>query len=254
MQEELVSALAEVSRLTADLASHQQSQVGKPSFSSSEEERSQVMKFLFNLQRSGITNMMAADEFVKKRFGFSTAKSQDFLFDYIDNYNELEAKYGMPAIQVEAVQQVAAVKKRKGPKPYSEMTPEELAEVKAKKSQAKSVTVSSSELIETPAEPVVAQPVAQPVAQLVAEPLAQPLIKSEPTKKKIIVKLAKKQDGEVKPKGVLIWNAFMQTVKAEMSVSLGGAEPSYNDVVKKSQELKEAEPEAYKLFSDNWSA
>jgi len=226
MQEELVSALAEVSRLTADLASQQQ--FTKPFFASSEEERDQVMKFLFNLQKSGITNMMAADEFVKKRFGFSTAKSQDFLFEFIDNYSELEAKYTKPVAVVEEV----VAKKRKGPKPYSEMTPEELAEAKAKKSKVKPMVEPLTEAV------TVAEPMAEPVA--------------EPKQKKTIVKLAKKVDGEIKPKGVLIWNAFMNIVKAEMTVA-GSPEPSYNEVVKKAQEQKEADPESYKLFSENWS-
>ena len=221
-----MSALAEVSRLTADLASQQQ--FTKPFFASSEEERDQVMKFLFNLQKSGITNMMAADEFVKKRFGFSTAKSQDFLFEFIDNYSELEAKYTKPVAVVEEV----VAKKRKGPKPYSEMTPEELAEAKAKKSKVKPMVEPLTEAV------TVAEPMAEPVA--------------EPKQKKTIVKLAKKVDGEIKPKGVLIWNAFMNIVKAEMTVA-GSPEPSYNEVVKKAQEQKEADPESYKLFSENWS-
>ena len=75
--------------------------------------------------------------------------------------------------------------------------------------------------------------------------------------KKTILKLKKTpspEGQEVKPKGVLIWNSFMKTVKAEMQTVAGGEEPSYDDVRKKAQEMKEADPESYKLFSDNWTA
>ena len=232
MQEELVSALAEVSRLTADMAQQSQPSTGKPFFSSSEEEREQVMRFLFNLQKSGITNMMAADDFINKRFGFIKAKCQEYLFDYIDNYTELEVMYSKPKVEALEVSVAAiASKKRKGPKPYAEMTPDELAEVKAKKAmrEASKGTI----------EPVEAT---GPVA---------------PIKKKTILKskkLATPSGEESKPKGVLIWNAFMNTVKDEMMKTSGSTdEPSYNDVLKKAQEEKEAEPESYRLFAENWS-
>jgi len=232
MQEELVSALAEVSRLTTDMAQQSQPSTGKPLFSSSEEEREQVMRFLFNLQKSGITNMMAADDFINKRFGFIKAKCQEYLFDYIDNYTELEVIYSKPKVEALEVSVAAiASKKRKGPKPYAEMTPDELAEVKAKKAmrEASKGTI----------EPVEAT---GPVA---------------PIKKRAILKSKKlaTPSGEVsKPKGVLIWNAFMNTVKDEMMKTSGSTdEPSYNDVLKKAQEEKEAEPESYRLFAENWS-
>jgi len=223
MQEELVSALAEVSRLTTDIAKSQElySSVVKTVFASSEEEKGQVMRFLFNLQKSGITNMMAADDFIQKRFGFAKVKCQDYLFIYIDNYTELEAVYMNPKALVDTSIVVAAAKKRKGPKPYSEMSPEELAEAKAKKAISKQVDSD------------------QTVPQL----------------KKTVLKIKKTpvKSDEPKPKGVLIWNAFMNTVKAEMIQADSAVEPSYNDIMKKSQELKEADPESYKLFSENWT-
>jgi hypothetical protein len=232
MQEELVSALAEVSRLTADMAQQSQPSTGKPFFTTCEEEREQVMRFLFNLQKSGITNMMAADDFIQKRFGFVKAKCQEYLFDYIDNYTELEALYSKP--KAEAVESVVATivpKKRKGPKPYSEMTPEEVAEVKAKKAMRQE-SKGTIYPVET------------------TEPAT--VVKTKITLKS--KKLAKPSGEETKPKGVLIWNAFMNTVKAEMmKVSGDNAEPSYNDVLKKAQEEKEAEPESYRLFAENWS-
>lgn len=232
MQEELVSALAEVSRLTGDMAKQSQPVAGKAFFSTSEEERDQVMRFLFNLQKSGITNMMAADDFIQKRFGFVKAKCQEYLFDYIDNYTELEAMYSRPKAEVVEVQNSSIVsKKRKGPKPYAEMTPDELAEVKAKKA-LREASKGTLEPIETTGP-------------------------AEPLKKKIILKskkLTTSPGGEPKPKGVLIWNAFMETVKADMmKVSGDSVEPPYNDVLKKAQEEKEAEPESYRLFAENWS-
>ena len=233
MQEELVSALAEVSRLTTDMTQAQNSQcdIDKPSFSSSEEEKAQVMRFLFNLQKIGVTNMLAADEFIQKRFGFMKAKCQDYLFDYIDNYTELEALYSKPKVEApEAAVAAIMLKKRKGPKPYSEMSPEEIAEAKAKKAIR-----DSSKTLDT-------------VSVGTTEPVA--------SKKKTILKSKKltiPSGEEPKPKGVLIWNAFMNTVKDEMMKISGNIEPSYNDVLKKAQEEKEAEPESYRLFSENWS-
>ena len=229
MQEELVSALAEVSRLTTDIAKSQEvyASVAKHSFASSEEEKEQVMRFLFNLQKSGITNMMAADEFIQKRFGFAKAKCQDYLFNSIDNYTELEALYSKPKTVVDNSIVVAAAKKRKGPKPYSEMTPEELAEAKAKKA------------IRDSSKPAEGDQVVSDVAS---------------TTKKTVLKVKKVKSDEPKPKGVLIWNAFMNTVKAEMMQEDCAVEPSYNDIMKKAQEMKEADPESYKLFSENWAA
>jgi len=233
MQEELVSALAEVSRLTSDMAHVQQHSTTTTFFNTSEEERAQVMRFLFNLQKSGVTNMMAADDFINKRFGFVKAKCQEYLFDFIDNYSELEAIYSKATVEITETPASGTVasKKRKGPKPYAEMTPEELAEVKAKKAmrEASKGTIDAVETTGTVA----------------------------PIKKKTILKskkLTAPNGEETKPKGVLIWNAFMNMVKDEMmKVSQDGIEPSYNDILKKAQEEKEAEPESYRLFSQNWS-
>jgi hypothetical protein len=218
MQEELALALTEVSRLTSDMALakvNQETHMLKPSFSTTEEERDQVMRFLFNLQKSGITNMMSADDFIQKRFGFVKAKCEEYLFNFIDNYTEFEAMYSKPK-EVP----VSIAKKRKGPKPYSEMTAEELADAKARKANR------------------------DPKVELVPVDV--------PVSKKTVIKLKKKAE-EPKPKGVLIWNAFMNTVKAEMMQTDTTIEPSYNDIIKKAQELKESDPDSYKLFSDNWA-
>ena len=245
MQEELVSALAEVSRLTADMAKNQEVSLAKAFFASSEEEKDQVMRFLFNLQKSGITNMMAADEFIQKRFGFAKATCQNYLFEFIDNYTELEAVYSKPKPVVDSPV-VVATKKRKGPKPYSEMTPEELAEAKAKKAvRDASKSNEGSVTGEPTGEPTAGEPTA-------GEPAAGEHLASGVKKTVLKIKKAAKSE-EPKPKGVLIWNAFMNTVKAEMMQGDNTVEPSYNDVMKKAQEMKEADPESYKLFSENWT-
>jgi len=234
MQEDLVIALSELSRLTGEMEKMQQlAQPVRSTFASSEEERAQVMRFMFNLQNSGITNMFSSDEYLQKRFGFTKSRAQDYLFDYIDNYSELCKTYSVEKVEAQVPKneliESAPPKKRKGPKPYSEMTPEELAEAKAKKQKK----TGETRILPDPADdraPVVP--------------------------KKTILKLKKTsspEGGEVKPKGVLIWNSFMKTVKDEMQAAADGKEPSYDDVRKKAQELKEADPESYKLFSDNWS-
>ncbi len=240
MQEELVSALAEISRLSSDMTKNQQSTVAVKQFiPSSEDEREQVMRSLFNLQRSGITNMMASDDYIQRRFGFTKEKSQDYLFYYIDNYPELEEKYFKPrgdSVDTSSVS-TGGHKKRKGPKPYAEMTPEELAEAKEK---AQARARSKIEKVDQPVSPL--------------EATSEVVI----PRKRTVIRLKKITDPdqevhEPKPKGVLIWNAFMNTVKLEMMQGNNGEEPSYNTVMKKAQELKEADPISYKLFADNWA-
>ena len=235
MHEELVSALAEISRLQDDMTKNQQPSVeAKPFIPSSEEEREKVMRSLFNLQRSGITNMMAGDDYIQKRFGFTKEKSQDYLFYYIDNYPELEEQYSKPkgdSVDGSSVS-TGGQKKRKGPKPYAEMTPDELAEAKLR---AAARVRAKAEKVDEPAAETAA--VEAPVV----------------ARKKTVIRLKKPDTQEPKPKGVLIWNAFMNTVKAEMMQEANGVEPSYNDIMKKAQELKEADPISYKVFTDNWA-
>ena len=229
MQEELVSALADVNSLRSDMIKSQEST--RQPFVPSEDERDSVRRFLFNLQRSGMTNMIAADEYIQKRFGFTKSKSEDYLFDYIENYSEIEDLY-KPRADVSESSSVSTngTKKRKGPKPYAEMTPEELAEAKAK-AQARSKPKVEEPKVE---EPVVATDVS--------------------LQKRTVIRLKKSEPGqEPKPKGVLIWNAFVNTVKVEMMQGGNGEEPSYSAVVKKAQELKEADPTSYKLFTENWA-
>jgi hypothetical protein len=225
LQDDLNRAIEEIGRL-ANEVSKSQVTVAVVSFNSPEEERGHVMRFLLNLQGSGITNMLNADSYIQKRFGFTMEKSQTYLFDYIDNYTTVSALYVKPKVETVSPDinsvEVSSPKKRKGPKPYSEMTPEEVAEAKAKKARK----------AETPALPI---------------PKAKTILKA---KKPV---MTTENNEEVKAKGVVVWNSFMETVKAEMLQSSGGIDVPYEDVRKRAQEMKEADPESYKLFSENWA-
>jgi hypothetical protein len=78
---------------------------------------------------------------------------------------------------------------------------------------------------------------------------------SKPVVKKTILKMKKTSvnPDEPKPKGVLIWNSFLNTVKMEMIQADPSVEPSYNDTMKRAKELKESDPDSYKLFCENWT-
>ena len=235
MQEELSSAISELNRLTSDITS--QRDVAKPSFASPEDERKQVLKFLFNLQKSGITNMLSGDEYIQKRFSFTITKSREYLFDYIDNYSEIAIM--LSGIKVSSPLEA---KKRKGPKPYSEMTPEELEQAKAKKARSKASDSSSIQSRVSESSSVNSVSVNPCEAETVAVP-------ETTTIKKTIIKL-KKNTGSDAPKSnaMLIWNAFMNTVRSEM-----GEGVPYDDVRKRAMEVKAGDPDSYKLFSENWS-
>ena len=207
LQDKLVVALGEMKTLISEMT-----EVSRPTFTTDEEEKEKVYKFVFNLQKTGMTNMLNTDEYIQKRFGFTKAKSQTYLFDYIDNYTELSAKYSNKPV----VEEPVIVKKRKGPKPYSEMTPDELIQAKAKKAG-----------------------------------LINPVNEVLNTVKRTIKLKKTPSDTPLKSNAMFVWNAFMETVKAEMET--GGEEVKYDDVRKKALEMKEADPASYKLFSDNWS-
>jgi len=58
-----------------------------------EEERRKVFKYLFTLQASGSTNMMAAGPYLQGQFSFSTEKADDYMLEFISKYQALKAKY-----------------------------------------------------------------------------------------------------------------------------------------------------------------
>jgi len=219
MESQLKDALAELNSL---IHAARAAAVPKEVVLDSEEEKLVVARFLVNLQDSGIVNMLNADDYIQKRFGFSKAKAEAYLFDYIDNYKSYKEK-ASPEGSVKAVE---VPKKRKGPKPYSEMTPDELAIAKAKK--AASVASSQSSTVDN------------------AVPDVSVLSSVKPRRQ---IKL--KSPDVVSSKGVLIWNSFLNMVRSEMEV--GGITVNYEDVVKKAREMKGADKEAYKLFSETWT-
>jgi len=237
LQENLSNALREINETIKDAA-----RVSKPVFETDEEERGRVMTFLFKLQKSGITNMMNSDAFIQKRFGLTPARSEAYMFEYLENYEELYAKYS-DTVQVQSQVQVVTapveVKKRKGPKPYSEMTPEEIAEVKARKAKKLLDSTVGSAL---PSDMPSALPSASPSALPSALPLALPSGKR-------VIKIKKPE--APRSNAMLMWNSFLNTVKAEMELS--GEAVKYEDVRKRALEMKDSDPDSYRLFSENWS-
>lgn len=192
MQDDLTTALEELSQLTVELKRFREKEQQERSltatvFGSLDEERAQVMRSLFSLRDLGIVNMMNADEYLQKRFGFTQAKARQYLFDFIDNCQELEPLYSRSNNTVSKVPDV--------PK--------------------KTVLKSKKVLAPKPDAPQVA----------VDTP---------------------------KPNALQVWNSFVNTIKLEMFHSTG-VEPSYNEYLKKAQEMKEADPDSYKLFAENWS-
>lgn len=192
MQDDLTTALEELSQLTVELKRFREKEQQERSltatvFGSLDEERAQVMRSLFSLRDLGIVNMMNADEYLQKRFGFTQAKARQYLFDFIDNCKELELLYSRSNNTVSKVLDVPKKTVLKSKK------------VLAPKLDAPEVAV------DTP-----------------------------------------------KPNALQVWNSFVNTIKLEMFHSTG-VEPSYNEYLKKAQEMKEADPDSYKLFADNWS-
>ena len=191
MQDDLTSALAELAQLTAELKQFRdketQLSLTATVFASLDDERAQVMRSLFALRDLGIVNMMNADEYLQKRFGFTQAKARQYLFDFIDNCQELELLYSRSNNTVSKVPDVPKKTVLKSKK------------VLALKLDAPEVAVDTQ-----------------------------------------------------KPNALQVWNSFVNTVKLEIFHSTG-LEPPYNEYLKKAQEMKEADPESYKLFADNWS-
>jgi hypothetical protein len=195
------------------------------------EENTRVFKFIFNLQRCGFSQGFNVEESIQKHFGFSKEKSEKFMFNYIEQLSEMNEKFGGNiAVSMSNNTSLSDIsessshvsdsqqKKKKGPKPYSEMTPEELAIAKAKRLE-KSIQSSSQNNVS------------------VIEP------NSKPTKR--VVKVKKTSDG------IKIWNSFIKIVKTEMEAN--GEQFTYDDIIKRAKEMKEADKSAYELFSATWT-
>jgi hypothetical protein len=201
IEERIDSALNELNTLMADMSK-------SSTFETDEDEKAVVFLYIINILDIDQRNLIYIDEFLKKRFGFPVLKAQFYMCEFIDHHKEIRERY------TRVVQPVQVVVKKKGPKPYSEMTPEEVAVAKAKR--AAKATVA----------PVIVPPV-----------------------KKILK--TKSNDSSMKSPGLLIWNSFVSLTRNELEKA--GSPSSYDDSVKKAQELKNNDPDGYKLFSDNWT-
>ena len=172
-----------------------------------------VFKFIFNFQKSGFSKHYNVGECIQKHFKLDKEKADGFLFSYIENLQEISQK--LSSQEVPPVVAQVEQKKRKGPKPYSEMTPEELEAAKAKRQEKISGNL-----------------------QVVAEKPAAVVDKR-------IIKVKKTSDA------INIWNSFLKVVKAELEKD--GTQVSYDEVVKRAKEMKESDKPAYELFSSTWT-
>jgi len=170
------------------------------------EERSKVLKFIDDSKKAGFTDISKMDSYIQLRFKISSEKASGYLFDYIDLVNLPEAT---PV-------------KKKGPKPYSEMTEEELIKAKAAK----------------------AAKMNQPTQPLSEIPPVENTIQVTPPIKRVI---GTKKISEASK----IWHSFVKMIQAEMEAN--GDKPKYEDILKKAKETKESNKEGYKLFSSTWT-
>jgi len=180
------------------------------------ENTMKVFKFIFNFQKSGFSQHYNVGECIQKHFRLNKEKADGLLFSYIENLQDVSQKLSAQELPSTVSQQEQ--KKKKGPKPYSEMTPEELEVAKAKRQQTNG---TNSENTESPAQ-----------------------VMPKHTEKRVI-KLKKKSDA------INIWNSFLKVVKAELEKDC--PEISYEEVVKRAKEMKEADKAAYALFSSTWT-
>ena len=210
IEDEIASTLEELSSIKQEMEEK------------SSEESNRVFKFIFNLQRSGFSEQFDPCESIQKHYGFSKEKAEKFIFNYIEQLSEINEKFGgsnSDASESSSHASDLQQKKRKGPKPYSEMTPEELIIAKARKLEKAKLAVSS-------------MPIVAPA----------PLPEQKP---KRVIKTKKLSDG------IKIWNSFLKIVKVELDAS--GVSLSYEDLIKKAKEMKEADPSAYELFASTWT-
>lgn len=154
--------------------------------------------------------------------------------------NELQKKTDLPSpivhcdsdvkyVEVTETPKLVNVKKKKGPKPYSEMSPEELAIAKAKKG----TTLLSIPMVST----------------VTPEPTSDmPTVVS--TKKVIKVKKTAVPDKK-QNRAILAWNAYKAYIKDSMESDTSD-KVSHMDVMNKAVETKKTDPQAYKDFTDTW--
>ena len=72
-----------------------------------------------------------------------------------------------------------------------------------------------------------------------------------PKKRVLKVKKATAPGSPTKPRGLLVWNSFLQMTKSEMEAA--GEPTTYSTVLKRAVDTKNADLESYKLFAENWT-
>ena len=213
VQENIQTTMAELASLKEEMIAQKE-----------KEERSKVFKFIEDTKRAGFTtDLSTIGEFVEKKFSLPKGKATSYFIDYIETTSSSLSQVSLPVVTTSTP--AAPLVKRKGPKPYSEMTPEELASAKAakaakaQKSETSSDTASIPEIVNSDSTPHV--------------------------KEKRVLGVKKIPDASK------IWYSFVKTVQAEMEAS--GEKPRYEDILKKAKEMKDGDKEAYKLFSSTWT-
>ncbi len=58
-----------------------------------EERNKKIYSYMFDLQKSGICNMMGSGTYLKENFGMTNIEAEDIVLNYISNYDSLYAKY-----------------------------------------------------------------------------------------------------------------------------------------------------------------
>jgi hypothetical protein len=74
------------------------------------QERDKVFKYMFELQESGVTNMLCADQYIQRQFGLPSKKAIEYLNQYFEDYTSLYELYGKPSESIpDPLDEVAAV-------------------------------------------------------------------------------------------------------------------------------------------------
>ena len=218
VQENIQTTMAELASLKEDMR-----------VQSLKEERLKVFKFIEDSRKVGFTSDLSTmEEFIEKKFGLAKGRAAFLLIEYIDFTASIPVTSSLVVSEAEPT--LITPVKRKGPKPYSEMTPEELVIAKAAKAAKMQKTEQKLELEQGPEQKLNYSSESTP----------------KPVKEKRVLHTTKKSSDALK-----VWNSFLKIVQAEMES--GGEKVKYDDVVKKAKEMKESDQEAYQLFSSTWT-
>jgi len=180
-----------------------------------EEERMQVFNYMFDLQKSGVTNMLGCTSYIRNRFGFNLAKAQEYLSEYIENYDDLYLAYGP----------------ERADSPLPQATQPQATQTKAQTNVSTPSTILLQDSIQQPAT----------------------AIKKRGRKPGKTVTNAPVKPVNPSPRGFLAWNAFRNKIKTDIETTTGTKVKS-EVVMKRASEIKATDPIAYRLFTDSWLA